>query len=101
MSHRCFIVLLGVLFLAPVSLAQDIALPASPAALPETGSRATAIRVSDRVILARDERMRQAHFTLVVHAGCLDEEPNCRGIAHYLEHLLLVGRDPRSEEHTS
>lgn len=98
MSHRCLIVLFGVLFLAPLALAQDIALPASPAALPEAGSRATAIRVSDRVILVRDERMRQAHLTLVVHAGCLDEEPDCRGIAHYLEHLLLVGRNPDHTE---
>jgi secreted Zn-dependent insulinase-like peptidase len=50
------------------------------------------------VILVRDERMLQTHFTLVVHAGCLDEEPDCRGVAHYLEHLLLVGRNPDHTE---
>src|SRR3712207_3009514 len=42
--------------------------------------------------------MVQTHFTLVVHAGCLDEEPVCRGVAHYLEHLLLVGRNPDHTE---
>jgi zinc protease len=48
--------------------------------------------------LVRDVRMRQTHFTLVVHAGCLDEERDCRGVAHYLEHLLLVGRNPDHTE---
>ena len=36
---------------------------------------------------------------MVVSAGCLDEKGGeCRGLAHYLEHLVLVGRNP---EHKS
>src|SRR3712207_9403933 len=33
--------------------------------------------------------------------SCLDEEPDCRGVAHYLEHLLLAGRNPDHTESAS
>src|SRR5687768_2496996 len=94
--YRCLPLILGLLVpsLAP---AQAPAPAADSADRAETSSPPAEILISDRVILVRDPQMRQTHFTLVVHAGCLDEETDCRGIAHYLEHLLLVGRNP---EHT-
>jgi zinc protease len=98
MFRRCLAVLLGALLTPPLALAQDPSPPASPADRTVAMARPVEIRLSDRVILVRDDRMRQTHFTLVVHAGCLDEEPDCRGIAHYLEHLLLVGRNPEHSE---
>ena len=57
-------------------------------------ARPAEVRISDRVVLVRDPTMRSIQFTMVVRAGCADEpEMRCRGIAHYLEHLLLVGRN--------
>ncbi len=97
MSSRFITLLLGLLLFAPlVATAQDTDLPSPDRGLEARSARAE-FRISDRFIFVRDERMRQTHFTLVVHAGCLEEEPDCRGIAHYLEHLILVGRNA---EHT-
>ncbi len=101
MFHRCLAVILGVLLTAPPTLAQAPASPNSPSGPLASNPRPAEFRISDRVILVRDERMVQTHFTLVVHAGCLDEEPDCRGVAHYLEHLLLAGRNPDHTESAS
>jgi zinc protease len=94
--RSCFALVLGATLIAPIALAQEPSTnpPVSSAMSPQPAE----VRISDRVILVRDERMLQTHFTLVVHAGCLDEEPDCRGVAHYLEHLLLVGRNPDHTE---
>ena len=36
---------------------------------------------------------------MIVGAGCNDEiGGQCRGVAHYLEHLMLVGRNPEHKE---
>lgn len=52
-------------------------------------------RVSERVFLVRDKPGTPAQFQMIVQAGCGDEaEGQCRGLAHYLEHLVLVGRNP-------
>jgi len=96
--HRCLAILLGGLLAVPSVLAQEPAPSNGPAVESTTSAYPAEIRIADRVILIRDERMQQTHFTLVVHAGCLDEEPDCRGIAHYLEHLLLSGRNPDHTE---
>jgi zinc protease len=96
--HRCLAILLGSLLAASPVFAQEPAPSDGPAIESTAIARPAEIRIADRVILIRDERMQQTHFTLVVHAGCLDEEPTCRGIAHYLEHLLLSGRNPDHAE---
>ena len=63
-----------------------------------TASAATEERVSDRVFLVRDKPDTTTQFQMIVLAGCSDEpDGQCRGLAHYLEHLVLVGRNP---EHT-
>jgi zinc protease len=98
MFRRCLAVLLGAFLTPALAHAQDLSPPISPADRTIAMARPVEIRLSDRVILVRDDRMRQTHFVLVVHAGCLDEEPDCRGVAHYLEHLLLVGRNPDHSE---
>lgn len=55
-------------------------------------------RVGDRVFLVRDKPDTPTQFQMIVLAGCGDEaDGQCRGLAHYLEHLVLVGRNP---EHT-
>lgn len=55
-------------------------------------------RVSDRVFLVRDKPDTTTQFQMIVLAGCSDEpDGQCKGLAHYLEHLVLVGRNP---EHT-
>lgn len=98
MLRRTLAVFLGPILVALPVLAQEPESSTVSAVPSATISRPTEIRISDRIILVRDERMRQTHFTLVVHAGCLDEEPDCRGVAHYLEHLLLTGRNPDHTE---
>ena len=56
-------------------------------------------RVTDRLFLVRDRPGTPTQFQMIVGAGCVDEEGgNCRGLAHYLEHLVLVGRNPEHKE---
>src|SRR5262245_40431277 len=65
------------------------------------GGAATAMeeRVLDRVYLVRDRPGTATQFNLIVHAGCLDEaNSQCRGMAHYLEHLVLNGRNPEHKD---
>ncbi|KAA2235325.1 M16 family metallopeptidase [Salinarimonas soli] len=71
----------------------------TPPAEPPADLRPAEVRISDRVVLVRDPTARSIQFTMMVRAGCADE-PNlkCRGIAHYLEHLILVGRNPDHKE---
>ena len=57
------------------------------------------VRVLDRVFLVRDKPGTPMRFEMVVNAGCNDEaNGDCRGLAHYLEHLILVGRNPEHED---
>jgi zinc protease len=59
---------------------------------------AAEIRVADRLYLVRDRAGGPTQFQMIVGAGCSDEKGGeCRGLAHYLEHLVLVGQNP---EHT-
>ena len=56
-------------------------------------------RVGDRLFLVRDKPGTPTQFQMIVAAGCLDEAGgNCRGLAHYLEHLVLVGRNPEHKD---
>ena len=56
-------------------------------------------RVAERVFLVRDKPGTPTQFHMVVLAGCSDEaDGQCRGLAHYLEHLVLGGRNPEHKE---
>src|ERR1700704_417098 len=56
-------------------------------------------RVGDRLFLVRDKPGTPTQFQMIVYAGCLDEaNGQCRGLAHYLEHLVLVGRNPEHKD---
>jgi zinc protease len=51
------------------------------------------VRVTDRVFLVKDKPGSLTQFRMIVRAGCAHEAGGqCRGIAHYLEHLVIVGR---------
>ena len=58
------------------------------------------IQVSERVFLVEDPQATALDFQMVVRAGCADEAGGCRGIAHYLEHVILAGRDGKNETAT-
>jgi zinc protease len=50
--------------------------------------------IRDRVFLVEDRKANTIEFNMLVLAGCGDgAENDCKGIAHYLEHLVLVGRN--------
>jgi predicted Zn-dependent peptidase len=69
-----------------VAAALTVALPAGATAQE---------RINERVYLVRDKPGTPTQFNMIVHAGCADEsEGRCRGLAHYLEHLVLTGRNP-------
>jgi predicted Zn-dependent peptidase len=71
---------------APV-LAQHARAGATPPAAPD-------IRIAGNVYLVPDASARAITGWLIVKAGCADEaDGQCRGIAHYLEHLLFINRD--------
>lgn len=56
-------------------------------------------RISERVFLVKDKPGTPTQFQMVVLAGCSDEaDGKCRGLAHYLEHLVLVGRNAEHQE---
>jgi hypothetical protein len=56
-------------------------------------------RISDRIYFVRDKPGTPTQFNLIVHAGCLDEpDGRCLGISHYLEHLVLTGRNPEHKD---
>lgn len=62
-------------------------------------AEAREIRVADRVFLIRDRGNAPTEFQMIVNAGCADEaNGDCRGLAHYLEHLVLVGRNPENKD---
>lgn len=57
------------------------------------------IRISERVFLVRDRAGSPVEFQMIVNAGSADEPGGVsRGIAHYLEHLLLVGRNAENAD---
>jgi zinc protease len=70
--------------------------------------RSPEIRLAENVYLVPDPAAKSITGWLIVRAGCADEDPgpkptensggDCRGVAHYLEHLLFINRDT---DHTS
>ena len=63
---------------------------------PTAGGRASAQEriVTDRVFHVPDPKSNVIQFQMIVLAGSADEENQAQlGIAHYLEHLVLVGRN--------
>lgn len=63
----------------------------------EAGPIFTETRVLDRVFLVRDRPGTPTEFRMVVNAGSADEPGGrSQGLAHYLEHLILVGRNPEN-----
>jgi len=59
----------------------------------------TEVRIAENVYVVPDKNAEAITGWLIVKAGCADEAyGDCRGLAHYLEHLLLVGRRP---DHTT
>ena len=65
--------------------------PQSPAAAPTVVQR-----VSERVFLIRDQPGSPTQFKMIVGAGSAEETRENAGIAHYLEHLVLVGSNPEN-----
>ena len=56
-------------------------------------------QVGERVFLVRDKPGTPVHFQMIVQAGCGEEaDGQCVGLAHYLEHLILVGRNPEHKD---
>jgi zinc protease len=56
-------------------------------------------RLGDRLFFVRDKPGSATKFQMIVNAGCLDEAGGqCRGLAHYLEHIVLVGRNPEHKD---
>ncbi len=67
--------------------------------LSERGAFAAEERIGNRLFLVRDKPGTSTHFHMIVNAGCTDEaNGQCRGLAHYLEHLVLVGRNPEHKD---
>lgn len=59
------------------------------------GADAREVQVAERVFVVRDRPGTPVEFQMIVNAGAADEPGGTiRGIAHYLEHLVLVGRNP-------
>ena len=60
---------------------------------------ATEVRVAPNIYLVKDKPGTPLSFQMLVFAGCWDEaEAQCKGLAHYLEHLVLVGRNPEHKD---
>jgi predicted Zn-dependent peptidase len=67
--------------------------------LPPFAACAIEQRLGERLYFVRDQPGTPTQFRMIVGAGCNDEAGGeCRGLAHYLEHLLLVGRNPEHKE---
>jgi zinc protease len=78
--------------LAPCALLLALALPACAAVAGEQ-------RLGEHLFLVRDKSGTPTRFQMIVGAGCIDEAGReCRGVAHYLEHLMLLGRNAEHKE---
>ena len=52
------------------------------------------VKVADTVFVVPDPDAKATTFWMIVKAGCNDEpHANCHGLAHYLEHLVFLGRN--------
>lgn len=81
--------------------AHATAQPAAPTASKTATELASAVsatkplevRLADNVFLVPDPYAKSITGWLLVRAGCADEATTCKGLAHYLEHLLFINRD--------
>ncbi len=56
-------------------------------------------RITDRLYYVPDAKAKTIDFQMIVNAGCYDEaNNNCLGLAHYLEHIILIGRNSGSTD---
>ncbi len=59
-------------------------------------------QVADNVFVVPDAKAKVVTLWMIVHAGCEDEEGGqCHGLAHYLEHLMFLGRSGEHSENQS
>lgn len=56
------------------------------------------VEVAPGVFLSPGPADRTVSFRMIVRAGCGDEAGGCRGVSHYLEHLMLVGRNAQHDD---
>lgn len=60
------------------------------------------IKVAENAFVVPDPKARVVTVWMIVHAGCRDEERGqCRGLSHYLEHLMFLGRGAQHDANTS
>jgi zinc protease len=60
------------------------------------------VRVSDTVFVVPDKNAKAITGWLTIRAGCADEAySDCRGLAHYVEHLLFINRDSENRSKVS
>ena len=51
------------------------------------------VKVADNVFVVPDPKAKVVTLWMIARAGCRDEDGGqCRGLAHYLEHLMFLGR---------
>lgn len=56
-------------------------------------SAAAEIEAAPRVYVIADPNAAHTQVWMIVGAGCRDEPGHCHGLAHYLEHLVFLGRE--------
>ena len=58
-----------------------------------------ATRIAPNLFLLDSPKLKSTYFNMVVRAGCADESGSqCLGISHYLEHIILVGRNASDKD---
>jgi zinc protease len=82
-------------FIAAVMVVCSLSLSPHVAAQPAEATRAPLeVKAGDNVFVIPDKNAKRITGWMIVRAGCADEfDGDCRGIAHYLEHLLFINRD--------
>ena len=59
-------------------------------------------QVADNVFVVPDPKAKVVTLWMIVHAGCRDEvDGECRGLSHYLEHLMFLGRDGAHDQNNA
>jgi zinc protease len=85
----------GLALLGPCGVFDAMAREASQSVLVagQEAEQGAKIALSENVFVVPDARAKAVTGWLIVKAGCADEaNGDCRGLAHYLEHLLFLNR---------
>lgn len=62
--------------------------------LPMPAQAGPARQLADNLFVIPDANAKATSFWMIVKAGCRDEtHGDCRGLAHYVEHLVFLGRN--------